>query len=199
MKNRIQCLKGKNCVREQNQRMYLINHSDTIQEPYVSKDNHTIETNPVCVIIDSMNLQVNASYTPIITSKKNNDVCVTKNDIKSYSDDEDMLIDYEASDNDENSFREVVDKINKDINICSISGAKNHNLLNLAPNLLKEGKISSLDTPCEANIGPMQLQKSQLFLKKWNLCSENKETCDQSQVCEESEEREEKKENNEWK
>ena len=155
MKNRIQYLKGKNCFREQNQRMHLINLSDTIQEPIVSKDNYTIETNLVCVITDSMNLQVNASYTPIITSKNNNNVCVTKNDIQSYSDDEDMLIDYEASDNNENSFREIVDKINKDIDICSISGAKNHNLLNLTPNLLKEENIFSLDTPCEANISPM--------------------------------------------
>ena len=69
--------------------------------------------------------------------EKNNDVCVTKNDIQSYSDDEDMLIDYEACDNNENSFKEIVDKINKDIDICYISGAKNHNLLNLTPNLLK--------------------------------------------------------------
>ena len=96
----------------------------------------------VCVIIDSMNLQVNVPYTLIITSNNNNNVCVTNNDIQSYvktnkdySDDEDMLIDYEASDNNETSFSESVDKINEYIDICSTFIAKNHNLLNLTPNL----------------------------------------------------------------
>ena len=64
--------------------------------------------------------------------KTNNDVCVTNNDIQShveinndYPDDEVMLIDYEASNNEETSFSEIVDKINNDIDICSTSGAKN--------------------------------------------------------------------------
>ena len=59
----------------------------------------------------------------------------TNND---YVDDEDMLIDYETSDDEETSFGEILDKINKDIDICFASSANNHNLLNLTPNSLNE-------------------------------------------------------------
>ena len=43
--------------------------SKTIQEPFVSKENDTIETKLVCVITDSTNLQANVLYTSIIISK----------------------------------------------------------------------------------------------------------------------------------
>ena len=150
-----------------------------------------------------MNLQVNVSYTLIITSKNNNDVCVTNNDIQShvetnnyYSDDEDMLIDYESSDNDENFFSEIVNKINKDIDTCSTLVAKNHNLLNLTPNSLNKEESSSLDVPFEANIGHIQLQKAQLFLKTNETCVwKRNKNCDQTQVCKESDKREKKRMN----
>ena len=58
-----------------------------------------------------------------------------------------MLIDYEASNNEETFFSEIMDKINKDIDICSKSGAKNHNLLNLTTNPLNEEDSHSLDIP----------------------------------------------------
>ena len=104
--------------------------------------------------------------------ENNNDVSVTSNGIQSrveinnnYSDDEDMLIDYEDSDNEKNSFSEIMDKINNDIDICSTSGDKNQHVLNLTPNPLKNKVSCSLDIPLEGNIGPMQLQKVQIFLK----------------------------------
>ena len=59
----------------------------------------------------------------------------TNND---YVDDEDMLIDYETSDDEETSFGEIFDKINKDIDIYFASSANNHNLLNLTSNSLNE-------------------------------------------------------------
>ena len=150
-----------------------------------------------------MNRQVNISYTLIITSKNNNDVCVTNNDIKShvetynyYSDDEDMLIDYESSDNDKNFFSEIVNKINKDIDTCSILVAKNLNLLNLTPNPLNKEESYSLDVPFEANIGHMQLQNAQLFLKTNETCVRKRnKNCDQTQVCKESDKREKKRMN----
>ena len=58
-----------------------------------------------------------------------------------------MLIDYEASNNEDTFFSEIMDKINKDIDIFSTSGAKNHNLLNLTTNPLNEEDSHSLDIP----------------------------------------------------
>ena len=86
-----------------------------------------------------------------------------------------------------------MDKINKDIDICSTSGAKNQNVLYLTHNPLKEEDSYSLNIPFEANIGPMQLQKTQIFLKtnKTSVRKRNK-TCDQTQVYEELNEREKK-------
>ena len=49
-----------------------------------------------------------------------------------------MLIDYEASDNEETFFCEIVENINNNIDICSTLGAKNQNILNLTPNPLNE-------------------------------------------------------------
>ena len=76
-----------------------------------------------------------------------------------------MLIDCEASGNEENSFSKIVDKINNGIYIFSTSGAKIKNILNLTPNLLNEEDSYSLDIPFKEPIGSMQLQKSQIFLK----------------------------------
>ena len=52
-----------------------------------------------------------------------------------------------------------------------------------------------LDIPFKANIGPMQLQKAQIFLKT-NETSIRKrnETCDQTEVCEELEAKKERDE-----
>ena len=64
--------------------------------------------------------------------KNNNDVRVTNNNIQSrieisdnYLDDEAMLKDCKASDNEETTFSEIVIKINNDIDIYSTSGANN--------------------------------------------------------------------------
>ena len=102
--------------------------------------------------------------------KNKNDGCVTNNDIQSHveindndSDDEAMLINYEASDNEEPSFSETLEKMNSDIDIYSTSCAKNKNVFNLSPNPLSEVNSLSMGIPFEANIGPMQLQKAQIF------------------------------------
>ena len=59
-----------------------------------------------------------------------------------YSDDEAMSIDHEVNDIEETSYSEIVDKMNNDIDICSTSGTKNQNVLNLNPNPLNvEGFI----------------------------------------------------------
>ena len=124
--------------------------------------------------------------------EKINNVCITNNDIQShlernndYADDENNLRYYEASDNDKTSFSEIVDKINNDVDIYSISGTKNYNLLNLTPNPLNKEELSSLDITFEANIDPMQLQKSQLFLNTSETCVRKiNKTCDHTQVYE---------------
>ena len=104
-----------------------------------------------------------------------------------------MLINYEASDNEEPSFSETLEKMNSDIDIYSTSCAKNKNVFNLSPNPLSEVNSLSMGIPFEANIGPMQLQKAQIFQEKNKTCvwKENK-TCDQIEVCEEFEARKKK-------
>ena len=77
-----------------------------------------------CVITDSINFARQCSLYFNYYIENDNDVSVTKPNIQShvdtnddYSDDEDMLRNCEASDNDETSFSEVMDKVNKDIYI----------------------------------------------------------------------------------
>ena len=67
--------------------------------------------------------------------------------------------------------------------------------MNLTPNPLNEEDSLLLDIPFKANIGPMQLQKAQIFLKT-NETSIRKrnETCDQTEVCEELEAKKERDE-----
>ena len=76
-----------------------------------------------------------------------------------------------------------MEKINTDIDICSTSGAKSHNVLNLTPNPSNKEDSYSLDVHFEVNIGPMKQMKGVFGIKK---------TCDQTPVCEESDEREKK-------
>ena len=68
MQNQIQRFKGKNRVKTESAFAANKSLSKIIQEPFVSKDNNTIETKLVCIITDSTNFQVNVPYTPIITS-----------------------------------------------------------------------------------------------------------------------------------
>ena len=86
-----------------------------------------------------------------------------------------------------------MDKINKDIDICSTSGAKNQKILNLIPNPLNEEDSYSLGVSFKEPIGPIQLPKTQIFLNTNKPCvRRGNKTCDQTQVCEASEVREKK-------
>ena len=110
-----------------------------------------------------------------------NDICVINNDIQSNVEtnndelyDESLLINYEASDNEEPSFSQSLETINNDIDICSTSGDNNQNVSNLTPNRLNEEDSHLMNIPFGSNVGTMKLQKAQLFLEKKNMCSERK-------------------------
>ena len=99
-----------------------------------------------------------------------------------------MLINYEASDNEDTFFSKTLEKINSDFDIWSTSDTKNQNILNLSPNPLNEEDSLSLGIPFEANIGPVQLQKAQIFQKTNKKCvRKGNKTCDQTEICEELE------------
>ena len=81
-----------------------------------------------------------------------------------------MLIDYEASDNEELSFSQTLETINNDIDIWSTSGDNNQNVSNLTPNRLNEEDSHLMNIPFGSNVGTMQLQKAQLFLENNKIC-----------------------------
>ena len=189
--------RNKSCLAIESEVSTIKSLSKAFQEPSVSKKKNTIETKLCRVIVDSTNLQVNVPYTPIITSNNKNDICVINNDIQSnvktnndelYENDETMLINYEASDNDETSFSQTLETINNDIDICSTSGDNNQNVLNLTLNPLNEEESNLIGIPFGANIGAGQLLKAQLLLEKNKTCvRKGNEICDQTEVCEELE------------
>ena len=120
------------------------------KETFVSKNTNALETKLLCAITDSTNHQVNVPCRPIITSKNNNDARVTNNDIQfhvekynNHLDDEDLLIDYKASEDDESSCIEMMDNISRDLDVYSTSPVRNYNTFDLTPNPLNEEASSS--------------------------------------------------------
>ena len=123
--------------------------SEIILKSFDFKNNSTLENNQLSVIVDSPSLQVNAPYMSNIISKNNNENCVTKEYLQSHvetnidhSNDEDILTNYEASDDVKTIYSEIVNNINKHINVCSTSIVKKNELLNLNPNPLNRDASS---------------------------------------------------------
>ena len=77
---------------------------------------------------------------------------------------------YEASEDDENSCTEMVYSIRNDLDVCSTSANNVYNKLNLTPNPLNEEASTTMYIPIHANVGAIQLHKAQLYLKTNESC-----------------------------
>ena len=86
---------------------------------------------------------------------------------------------------------ETVDSISNDLDSCSTTANNAYNKSNLTPNLLNKRASTSIDIPVNANVGPMQLHKTQLFLETNESCGLNRNAfCAETEIRMELEETE---------